>query len=258
MISVITPTKSAGAHIRRNLQVMAMQNASFEHIIQDAGSDDDVTRVVHQYSDTYPLRFYSEPDRGLYDGILKGIAKADGDVLAWLGADDHYLPWTLATVERIFAARPDINWIIGIPALGYSDGRIVKVNPLAPVYLRKLVAWGWYKPGCLGFLQQEAMFWRRSLWESAGAEAILRTYQFAADFQLWRAFARESKLVTVASVLGVFMERSQQISATQRDNYFAEAGCRASTIHASGIGKLFNRCLSVVMSGKILRPETCI
>jgi len=112
-----------------------MQQADFEHIIQDGGSADGTAELVARYACRYDLRFHQERDSGMYEGVLRGMARARGDILAWLGADDFYMPWTLSTVEHMFARYPEVDWIIGLPALGYQNNRIVKVVPLAPVYL---------------------------------------------------------------------------------------------------------------------------
>ena len=135
MITVVTPTLNAAQVLERSLYAMSMQQADFEHIIQDGGSADGTAELVARYACRYDLRFHQERDSGMYEGVLRGMARARGDILAWLGADDFYMPWTLSTVEHMFARYPEVDWIIGLPALGYQNNRIVKVVPLAPVYL---------------------------------------------------------------------------------------------------------------------------
>ena len=241
-----------------HLQMMRLQEANFEHIVQDGLSEDDTLAQLDAYRAQYPLRVYSECDEGPYDAIARGFARANGEILGWLGADDYYLPWTLRTVECVFSAHPEIDWIIGMPAFGYGDGKVVKVNPLAPYYVQSLIRKGWYRPGCLGFIQQEAMFWRRRLWESVDGASVLRQFRYASDYFLWRSFAAKVELVTVASVFGVFVSRSQQISQARQADYFSEVGVSGKSTHASAMGKLFNRCAAICMSGRVIRPEQCI
>ncbi|MCX6925514.1 MAG: glycosyltransferase, partial [Verrucomicrobia bacterium] len=154
MITVVTPTLNAAHVFERNLSSMASQQADFEHIVQDGGSTDSTAELVARYASRYDVRLYQERDSGIYEGVLRGMARARGDILAWLGADDLYMPWTLSTVEHVFARHPEVDWIIGLPALSYQNNRIVKVVPLAPVYLRSFIRCGWYRPGQLGYLQQ--------------------------------------------------------------------------------------------------------
>ena len=255
MISIVTPTKNAATVLERNLSVMAKQQAQYEHIVQDGGSTDGTLELVQRYAPGYNLRIYQEEDTGMYDAISKGICKSTGDILGWLGADDYYLPWTLGTVESIFRQHPAVDWIIGLPAFGYDDGRIVKVNPLAPIYQQNCIRLGWHCAGRLGFLQQEAMFWRRSLWDKANAAGVISAYKYAGDYHLWRAFAEHAELYTVSSVLAVFNHSPSQISARLRSAYLEEVGHHSSHMEAAWWGKLFNRTLSILANHRVLRPE---
>jgi glycosyltransferase involved in cell wall biosynthesis len=91
MISVVTPALNAAHVLERNLSAMSNQQADFEHIVQDGVSTDDTVELVARYASQYDVRFYQEPDSGMYEGVLRGIARARGDILAWLGADDCYI-----------------------------------------------------------------------------------------------------------------------------------------------------------------------
>src|SRR5207302_6546791 len=102
MISIITPTLNAASVLERNLSMMAKQQARFEHIVQDGGSQDGTVELVKRFETLYNVRVHQEADSGIYDAVAKGMSKAKGDILCWLGADDYYLPWALATVEAIF------------------------------------------------------------------------------------------------------------------------------------------------------------
>jgi glycosyltransferase involved in cell wall biosynthesis len=255
MITVVTPTLNASHVFDRNLSAMASQQADFEHIVQDGGSTDGTAELVVRYASRYDVRFYQERDSGIYEGVLRGMARARGDILAWLGADDLYMPWTLSTVEHVFERHPEVNWIIGLPALGYQNNRIVKVVPLAPVYLQSFIRRGWYRPGQLGCLQQESMFWRRRLWERAQPNAFLAKYKNAGDYHLWRAFARHSRLWTVSTVLAAFSTSSDQSSMKHLSRCLAECGSRAHALEPAWWGKLVNRTISVAANYRVLRPE---
>ena len=264
MISIITPTLNAAHVIERNLSAMAQQQASFEHIVQDGGSRDGTRAVVERFSSTYNVRFFQEPDNGIYDAVSKGMSQAKGDILAWLGADDYYLPWTLSTVEAVFQYFPAVDWITGIPTLGFNGGRLVWVPAVAPVYIQSLIRHGCHRSGVLGFLQQESMFWRRSLWDKVGAASVIRGYQAAGDYHLWRAFAKHMPLRTVSSTLAVFSVSEQQVSNKYIGRYLQEVRPNArcvqytgSNLHltASAMGKLFNRCVSITRNSTVVRPH---
>lgn len=255
MITVVTPALNAAHVLERNLSAMSNQQADFEHIVQDGGSTDGTAELVARYASRYDVRFYQERDNGIYEGVLRGMARARGDILAWLGADDLYMPWTLSTVEHVFARHPEVDWIIGLPALSYQNNRIVKVVPLAPVYLQSFIRSGWYRPGLLGFLQQESMFWRRRLWERAQPDAFLAKYKVTGDYHLWRAFARHSKLWTVSTLLAAFSISPNQLSTKDLSRCLAECGARAHAVEAAWWGRLINRTISLVANYRVLRPE---
>ena len=255
MITVVTPTLNAAHVLERNLSGMASQHADFEHIIQDGGSTDDTAELVARYGSRYDVRMYQERDSGIYDGVLRGMARARGDILAWLGADDLYMPWTLSTVEHMFSCHPEVDWIIGLPALGYENNRIVKVVPLAPVYLRSFIRRGHYRPGQLGCLQQESMFWRRSLWEKAQPSNFLSKYKISGDYHLWRAFALHSRLWTVSTLLATFSTSANQSSKKSFSLCLSECGAHAHANEPAWWGKILNRAVSLVANYQVLRPE---
>ncbi len=255
MISIVTPTLNPGTALEHNLRSLALQRADFEHIVQDGGSRDCTADLVARYAAQYPVRFYQERDSGIYDAVVRGMAKTRGDILAWLGADDCYMPWALSTAQSVFATHPEVDWITGIPAKAYNNNQIVKVSPLAPVYLQSAIRLGWYRAARLGCLQQEGMFWRRSLWEKAKATSFLADYTLAGDYHLWRALARHAQLWTVSSVLAVFSTSPGQASAHYRSKYNDEIGSGARDLNPTWWGKPLHRIVSVLANHRVVRPE---
>ena len=103
-ISVITPTRDRGAFIEGAVDsVMGQGVPAFEHIVIDGASRDDTLVRLRRYPH---LRIVSEPDRGLYDAINKGIARARGDVICLLNSDDRLLPGAFEAVSAAFSRDP--------------------------------------------------------------------------------------------------------------------------------------------------------
>lgn len=89
-ISVITTCFNAIETIRDCLECVKHQTFSdVEHIVVDAASTDGTLAVLDEYKGSL-ARVISEPDRGIYDGMNKGIGLATGDVVGILNADDLY------------------------------------------------------------------------------------------------------------------------------------------------------------------------
>jgi glycosyltransferase involved in cell wall biosynthesis len=102
-LSIITPTYNVAACIRICLEsVASQQSVEIEHIIQDGGSTDASVEIVREFASAHPhVKWCSEPDKGIYDAMNRGLAKASGDYVCFLGADDRFeSPQTLQTFLR--------------------------------------------------------------------------------------------------------------------------------------------------------------
>jgi len=89
-ISVITATYNASATLADCLRSVAAQNHPYaEHWVIDGGSTDGSQAIVEAHRAGI-AGFVSEPDRGIYDALNKGIRHATGDVVGFLHADDVY------------------------------------------------------------------------------------------------------------------------------------------------------------------------
>ena len=255
MISIVTPALNAAGCIRRNLESLARQEAEFEHLVQDGGSTDGTPDIARSYVGQYPVSVVVEKDAGMYDAILRAMRRTRGEILAWLNADDFYLPWTLRTVEEVFRQHPEVDWITGLPAWYFEDTRLQETAPFAPCYQRAWIRRGWHRGGQLGFLQQESMFWRRRLWERAGPEQAFQGRRLAGDYHLWRHMAQHAELRTVGTVLACFSISPQQASARQRDTYLREAGAGSKSQPAAW-GSLLNRLTATLFFRHVITPRS--
>jgi glycosyltransferase involved in cell wall biosynthesis len=110
-ISVVTPSLNQGRFLPSCIRsVVDQAYADLEYLVVDGGSTDDsiATIKAHEASIAW---WVSEPDAGQYDALNKGFARATGDILAWLNADDVYLPWAFAVVAQVFKTLPEVEWI---------------------------------------------------------------------------------------------------------------------------------------------------
>jgi len=99
-ISVITVSYNSAETIGETLEsLMAQTSDDFESIVVDGHSTDGTVEVVNRYDQTVDT-FISEPDRGIYDAMNKGIVLARGKYLAFLNSDDAYFPDTVALVKE--------------------------------------------------------------------------------------------------------------------------------------------------------------
>lgn len=89
-ISVITVVHNGAATIEDTIRSVASQDyPCIEHIVIDGASTDGTPDIVRRHRDKIAA-FKSEPDRGMYDAMNKGLALATGEIVGFLNADDIY------------------------------------------------------------------------------------------------------------------------------------------------------------------------
>lgn len=89
-VSIITVCYQAVETIEETLRSVKNQcYSNKEHIVIDGGSTDGTVNVLNQYKSHFSV-YLSEKDRGIYDAMNKGIARATGDIIGFLNADDLF------------------------------------------------------------------------------------------------------------------------------------------------------------------------
>ena len=222
--SIVTPVYNGEKYIAETIESILSQEGDFEveYIIQDGGSADGTLTIVKSYdeklnSSSYPIKcngitfkWFSEKDSGMYDAVEKGFAKAKGDIFAYLNADDRYLPSAFATVTDIFKTYHEIEWVKGINKSCDEHGTILSEGAC------RLYRQNWLQNGVYGrsayFVDQESVFWRRSLWEKA--QPNISPWRFAGDYALWVLFAKYAPLWSFNQRVSIFRRHPGQLSAS--------------------------------------------
>lgn len=90
LITVVTVVLNGVKYLEQAIKSVISQNYdNIEYIIIDGGSTDGTLEIIRKYEDRIDL-WISEPDRGIYDAMNKGIEMASGEFIAFLNADDWY------------------------------------------------------------------------------------------------------------------------------------------------------------------------
>lgn len=173
--SLITPAFNSALTIRDTLAGIGGQDyPDIEHIVIDGVSKDDTLSIVAEYPRV--SKVVSEPDKGLYDAMNKGIRLAGGDVIGIINSDDYYThPGVISSVAKKMNET-------GADTL-YADLQYVDAVDTE----RVVRTWraGEYKPGCFykGWMPPHPTFFvRRALYEQYGLfDPALR---FSADYEL--------------------------------------------------------------------------
>lgn len=218
-ISIVTPSFNQLAYLEGCIRSVLNQNYPFiEYIIMDGGSTDGSRKIIEKYA--HRLKYWqSRPDEGQYAAIQDGFSRCSGDIMTWINSDDILQPDSLRRVAGIFMARQEVEWITGRPNLMYPDQRNHFILPTLPLWSRKrYLDRQYHNP----FIQQEGTFWRRSLWEKAGAR-MKTEMQYAGDLELWTRFFRYAALYSVDCLLATFRNHTAQKTASLHNGYFKEA-----------------------------------
>lgn len=92
LLSVITVVLNCAQTIERTIKsVVEQEYEGIEYIVIDGGSTDGTLNIIERYSDKIQY-WISEPDRGIYDAMNKGLNKASGEWIAFINANDWYEP----------------------------------------------------------------------------------------------------------------------------------------------------------------------
>ena len=215
-ISIVTVSYNMKNYIEDTiLSVIAQQYPNLEYIIIDGGSKDGTVDIIKKY-EQWITYWISEPDNGMYDAIQKGFSKATGEIMAYINSDDKYHYNALFSVATIFSSLKDVEWVLGRASFYNEEGSIVDVKDL-----KKWSKFDYYL-GEYQWIQQESVFWKRSLWLKAGAK-INTDLKYAGDYELWLRFFRFAKLYSADTVFAGFRFRTKdQLSLEKIDSYLYE------------------------------------
>ena len=184
-VSIITVCYNSESTIEDTLQSVANQSyTNVEHLVIDGASTDNTVELTRRYK----TKVTTEPDKGIYDAMNKGIKLASGDVIGTLNADDFYIDNTVlnnvakvfkdASVEACFA---DLVYVS-------QDGtnKIVRYWK-SQDYTRELFKSGWMPA-------HPTFFARRNVYEKYGLFDL--NYKIAADFELLFRLIEQNKIKT--------------------------------------------------------------
>jgi len=216
-ISLVTPVFNGRGYLERCIDSILSQNyPNLEYIILDGGSTDGTQEIIKKY-ERYLAFWRSAPDNGHYASVQDGLTRSTGTIMSWLNADDRLTPYSLDLVAAIFTGAKEVEWLTGRQCTSAPD------NSLDIGGIPNLAGEDYYSDGFdTPFIQQEGTFWRRSLWERAGAALDLRL-ELAADMELWTRFFQHAHPYSTSVPLGIFQIRPDQRSEVFRNRYFNEA-----------------------------------
>jgi len=175
-VSVITVALNAAETIEATIKsVLSQDYKDIEYIVVDGGSTDGTLDIINKYKNKI-AKVISEPDKGIYDAMNKGLKSSTGDILATLNSDDVYADQTTVSRMAEFIQNNGLDAAYG--DLIYVDRRdtgLVKRFWQPGRYKRGAFCYGWVIP-------HPTFFCRKGIFERFGY--FNDKLQIAADFEL--------------------------------------------------------------------------
>lgn len=168
LLSIILVCRNPGPRLREAIASVRTQRAADYEIVVIDGASSDGSREWLEAERPHFGILISEPDRGLYDAMNKGVAAARGDWVLFLGADDRLAgDDVLATIGRHLQDQP-VDVLSGTAR--FDDGRIYAASPATA--LRR------------NFVHHQATYYRRELFQRHGPFDLTLRIQADYDFNL--------------------------------------------------------------------------
>ncbi len=201
-IGIVTPSFNKARFLEHAIRSVLDQGyENLEYVIVDGGSTDGSLEIIRKY-ERHLAWWVSEPDRGQSDALNKGFKRLKADLVAWINADDYYVPGVFEKASRIFEENTGAGLIFGNGYRVERDGKIRE--PFCPIPVRfNLEA---LKLG-LNFILQPATFFSRSALADVGY--VTEDLHYVMDWDLWLKLAAKYRVIAVDEFLGCNREYAE-------------------------------------------------
>lgn len=190
LVSVITPSFNQARYLEATIKsVLSQDYAPIEYILIDGASTDNSVEIIKKYADSFAY-WVSEKDSGQAEAINKGLARATGEIAAWLNSDDYYLPNTVSAAVRAFKENPDVVMVYGDMLAVDEKGQTINILKYRQLSLEDLL--------CFQIIGQPSVFFRRAALEKTGL--LDPTLHFLLDHHLWIRIAGQGKILHVPQI----------------------------------------------------------
>ena len=201
-VSVLTPSYEYARFITDAIEsVLYQEGITVQHIVQDGLSQDGTVDVLRRFEGR--IVWASQPDLGQSDALNRALSKASGRWIAWLNADEFYLPDSLATLVKV-GDRMAADIIYGDCVFVDGNGNLERLLPqhrFVPRILREY--------GC--FIPSSAVLIRRSVLGDAPWDTTLERIM---DWDLFMSLlTRGARFTHLSYPVGAFRVHADRVTA---------------------------------------------
>lgn len=209
-ISVIIPNYNSGKYLEKCLDsIFRQSHRNFEVIVVDGYSTDNSVEILKKYKKLHKnLYVIFTRTQGESAHINVGMERADGDIVAYLCADDTYEPTCLETVVRYFI-NTKTQWVYGKSKIINGDDKEVRrfVTSAKEVFQRR---YSYTALQCVDFIVQLTVFMKRELYQEIGDYNT--ELKYGMDYDCCLRAGGKSKPVFIDTYLANWRAHSESIS----------------------------------------------
>ncbi len=191
-ISIITSVYNNAKYIENAINsVLSQTYKDIEYIVVDGASTDGTMEIINKYKDKID-KFISEADKGIYDGLNKGIKLATGDVVAFLHSDDEY--YSDGVIEKVVNKfkKDNSDGVYGDLIYVNEKDEVVRYWKSGEFSIEKLKK-GWMPP-------HPTLFLKKEIYDKYGLFSL--NYKIAADYDfILKVLKHNPKLSYIPKVL---------------------------------------------------------
>ena len=205
LVSLVTSSFNQARFLGQTMQSVFNQTyPRLEYIVTDAGSTDGSAEIIRQ--NAARLRYWhSQKDRGPADGLRQGFEHANGQIFAWLNADDLLAEDAVEKAVAALVRHPEAVMVYGNRIVIDGEGRQLYRRPSLPFLAQT--------PYIATILPQETCFFRREVYSASGG--LNPEMRFAFDYDLFSKFVRHGRLVYSGDIWGFFRKHGSSLTMLQ-------------------------------------------
>ena len=203
-ISIVIPSYNKVGFIDKTLKsIFDQKYDNLEVIIQDGASTDGTLEVIKRYLKRYPkeIKFESKKDKGQLDAVNKGMAKAVGQILTFINADDVYVKGAFLNIQKAFTENPKALWFAGRGIVINEKGAEI-AKPITFYKNLLLSLDSKFFLLAANYLMQPSVFFTRQAYYKYGP--FTGTTDFITEYDMWLKLAKEEMPVVLQQNLSRF------------------------------------------------------
>jgi glycosyltransferase involved in cell wall biosynthesis len=213
MLSVITPVLNGIEYIEETIKSVKGLQIPFEHIVVDGGSTDGTLDLLQRHPWIKVIN--QTGNTGMYGAIHEGIINSNGSFLAYLNADDHYLPGIEKLYHIILRTNSDLIY-------GNTYHYYIQSKKMKKVYAAFRCGRFFLRQGIMPFSQSSSIFSREAYLKAEGFR--FHDFKVCGDLDLFQRIAllKKSRIIFCPIFSSVFLKTGNSLGDQSADQYRLE------------------------------------